>query len=155
MLSEKAPQTPRTILLIEDNQAHAELVMRSLAEHRTPNAIVHLSDSETALDYLFQRGSHAAPEISPRPDVILLDLRLPKIDGLTVLKEIKMSQALQSVPVVILTTSHAERDVAQAYADHANSYVVKPLGLGEFAQLMDDLGIYWLGWNYPPQAQTP
>ncbi len=139
-----------TILLVEDNPAHAELVMRSFEDHRVANQIIHLSDGEAALEYLFQRGSFADENTSPRPHVILLDLRLPRIDGLDVLKEIKSSDDLRSIPVVILTTSEAERDAARAYEQHANSFVVKPLDFSRFTDLMKELGFYWLGWNYFP-----
>ena len=141
---------PFTILLVEDNPAHAELVLRSFEDHRVANKIIHLSDGESALDYLFRRGPHADPKTSPRPHVILLDLRLPRMDGLEVLKEIRTSDDLHTLPVVILTTSEAERDVAKAYEQHTNSYVVKPLDFEGFTALMEDLGFYWLGWNYYP-----
>ena len=141
---------PFTILLVEDNPAHAELVLRSFEDHRVANKIVHLSDGESALDYLFRRGPHADPKDSPRPHVVLLDLRLPRMDGLEVLKEIRASDDLHTLPVVILTTSEAERDVAKAYEQHTNSYVVKPLDFEGFTALMEDLGFYWLGWNYYP-----
>ena len=141
---------PFTILLVEDNPAHAELVLRSFEDHRVANTIVHLSDGESALDYLFRRGSFADPEESPRPHVILLDLRLPRKDGLEVLREIRASDDLHTLPVVILTTSEAEKDVTMAYRQHANSYVVKPLDFEGFMALMENLGFYWLGWNYYP-----
>ena len=141
---------PFTILLVEDNAAHAELVLRSFEDHRVVKKIIHLSDGESALDYLFRRGPHADPEKSPRPHVILLDLRLPRMNGLEVLKEIRMSDELQTLPVVILTTSEAERDVTKAYEQHTNSYVIKPLDFEGYTTLMEDLSFYWLGWNYYP-----
>jgi len=141
---------PFTILLVEDNPAHAELVLRSFEDHRVVKKIIHLSDGESALDYLFRRGPHADPKKSPRPHVILLDLRLPRMDGLEVLKEIRMSDELQTLPVVILTTSEAERDVTKAYEQHTNSYVIKPLDFEGYTTLMEDLSYYWLGWNYYP-----
>ena len=148
--SEKIKGNPLTILLVEDNPDHAELIFRSLKDHRVANKIYHVIDGETALDYLFRRGDYAAAGKSPRPHLILLDLRLPKIDGLEVLKKIKISRKLRMIPVVILTTSEAERDVARAYEYHANSYLVKPVDFGNFSQLMIDLGFYWLAWNYHP-----
>lgn len=141
---------PLTILLVEDNPAHAELVRRSFEDHRIANEIYHVSDGETALDYLFRRGDYAEPLDSPKPHVILLDLRLPKVNGLEVLKIIKTSTELQKIPVVILTTSAAEPDVSRAYENHANSYLVKPIDFAKFTQLMEELGFYWLGWNYYP-----
>ncbi len=150
MITKKVNGHPFTILLVEDNPAHAELVMRSFEDHRVANTIIHLSDGETALEYLFQRGLYSSERESPRPHVILLDLRLPRVDGLDVLKEIKSSDKLRSIPVVILTTSEAERDAAQAYEQHANSFLVKPLDFESFTNLIKELGFYWLKWNYFP-----
>lgn len=142
---------PVLVLLIEDNVDHAELVMRTLADHRIANRIQHILDGQTALDYLFRRGDYTDPQSSPRPHLVLLDLRLPRVDGLDVLKAIKESEELRQVPVVVLTTSEAERDVARAYHYHANSYLMKPVGYEDFARLMDDLGFYWMSWNTHPR----
>jgi CheY-like chemotaxis protein len=142
---------PVQVMLIEDNPDHAELVMRTLADHRVSNRIRHFTDGQAALDYLFRRGPYVDPATSPRPHMILLDLRLPRVDGLEVLRAIKESDDLRCIPVVVLTTSEAERDVARAYLHHANSYLVKPVGFEEFSKLMEDLGFYWLGWNTNPQ----
>jgi CheY-like chemotaxis protein len=150
MSTAKVNGEPLTILLVEDNPAHAELVMRSFEEHRIANKVYHASDGEIALDFLFRRGSYADPEKSPRPHVVLLDLRLPKVDGLEVLREIRASPLVQDIPVVVLTTSSAERDIMGAYKRHANSFVVKPVDFSKFTQLMDELGFYWLGWNHAP-----
>ncbi len=141
---------PLTILLVEDNTAHAELVMRNLEHHRVANIVHHVTDGDAALDYLFQRGAyrHLTPE--DRVNLVLLDLRLPKIDGLEVLRQIKESDMLKRLPVVILTTSETEHDVASAYEYHANSYVTKPMDYERFTQLMDELGYYWLAWNHNP-----
>ena len=141
---------PLLVMFVEDNLDHAELVVRNLSDHRVANRIVHISDGQSALDYLFRRGLYADPEVSPRPHLILLDLRLPRVDGLEVLKIIKESETVQTIPVVVLTSSEAERDVARAYAHHANSYLVKPVGFDEFHRLMQDLGFYWLAWNKRP-----
>jgi CheY-like chemotaxis protein len=143
---------PSVILLVEDNPDHAELIVRSLQGHRVANRIYHVPDGEAALAYLFRRGEFADPRKSPRPQLILLDLRLPRVDGLQVLKEIKATEELRHIPVVIITTSEAEGDVGRAYNDHANSYLVKPADFENFTQLMDDLGFYWLGWNRPPRS---
>jgi two-component system response regulator len=139
-----------TILLVEDNSSHAELVMRSLGEHSISTSIHHVADGEAALDYLFQRNQYEEPDKAPRPHLVLLDLRLPKIDGLQVLREIRSSEDLFRIPVVILSTSYAELDVGKAYEHHANSYLVKPLDFEKFTNLMNDLGFYWLGWNHYP-----
>ena len=129
----------KTILLVEDDSAHAELVVRTL-EGSGERRIVHLSDGEAALAYLTRQAAYADPAISPRPDLVLLDLRLPKVDGLEVLREIKSEPHLRRVPVLVLTTSDAERDVASAYEAHANGYVVKPDEFSRFKELMDDVG---------------
>ncbi len=141
---------PLAILLVEDNPDHAELVKRSFKNHRVLNKIYHVWDGEEALDYLFRRGNFADAEKHPRPHLILLDLRLPKIDGLEVLEEIKKSEDLRCIPVVVLTSSEAEKDVVKAYNNYVNSYVVKPLDFEKFTQLMDSVGFYWLAWNSQP-----
>jgi len=138
---------PYLLLLIEDNEDHAELVMRGLAEHGKTSQIVHLSDGEAALDYLCRRGEYADPEKSPRPNLVLLDLRLPKVDGLQVLKTVKERLDTQDIAVVVLTTSDAGRDINQAYDYRANSYVVKPVGYDEFRAMIASLSTYWLNWH--------
>jgi CheY-like chemotaxis protein len=149
---EKPSEEPFVILLVEDNPAHAEMVKRALEGHPVANRIIHLTNGEAALDFLFRRGVFADPVKSPRPHVVLLDLRLPRIDGLEVLREIRTSAVLEKLPVVILTTSEAEIDAARAYEHHANSFLVKPLDFDKFIRLMEDLGFYWLKWNYYPWA---
>lgn len=144
---------PILVMLVEDNVDHAELVIRTLEEHRIANSVRHFLDGQSALDYLFRRGEFTEQANSPRPHVILLDLRLPRVDGIDVLKAIKESNELKAIPVVVLTTSEAEKDVARAYYNHANSYLVKPVGFEEFKKLMDDLGFYWLSWNTNPNSK--
>jgi len=144
---------PILVMLVEDNVDHAELVIRTLEEHRIANKVRHFLDGQSALDYLFRRGEYSDPHNNPRPHVILLDLRLPRVDGIDVLKAIKEDKELKSIPVVVLTTSEAEKDVARAYYNHANSYLVKPVGFEEFKRLMDDLGFYWLSWNTHPDVK--
>jgi CheY-like chemotaxis protein len=141
----------RIILLAEDNPDHAELLVRSFKNHRVPNKIYHVRDGEEALDYLFRRGEFADPDLSPRPHLILLDLKMPKVNGIEVLESIRAADEFVDVPVVMLSSSDAEPDVEQAYGLHVNSYLVKPLDFGQFAQLMDDVGYYWLNWNYRPK----
>ena len=141
---------PMTILLVEDNPDHAELVKRNLEEFQVANHINHVEDGEAALDYVYGRGKYSDHKKFPRPDLILLDLRLPKIDGLEVLKQIKRDLTLQAIPIVVLTTSDAEKDLAQAYEYHANSYVTKPVNFDNFSRLLRDLGYYWLAWNKRP-----
>ncbi len=151
--AKKVDAKPLTILLVEDNPAHAELIRRCLEHHRVANKIYHVADGKAALAYLFRRGAYADEKRSPRPHMILLDLRLPKIGGLDVLRQVKTSDELKHIPVVILTTSTAERDMLQAYEQNANGYVVKPLDLETFQQLMKELGYFWLGWNRAPWSE--
>jgi CheY-like chemotaxis protein len=141
---------PLTILHVEDNIDHAQLIARSLLKNRVANRIKHVEDGEEALDYLLLRGKYTRPENAPRPQIVLLDLRLPRVDGLEVLKTIKTTDGLSAIPVVILTSSEAESDVAKAYEYHANSYLVKPVGFDKFSELMQHLGFYWLAWNRYP-----
>ena len=144
---------PILVMLVEDNVDHAELVIRTMEEHRITNKVRHFLDGQSALDDLFFRGEYSDPHSNPRPHVILLDLRLPRVDGIDVLRAIKEDENLKTIPVVVLTTSEAEKDVARAYYNHANSYLVKPVGFEEFKKLMDDLGFYWLGWNTNPEIK--
>ena len=144
---------PVLVMLVEDNIDHAELVVRTLEDHRIANKVRHFMDGQSALDYLYRRGEFYESSDAERPHVILLDLRLPRVDGMDVLKTIKEDQDLKSIPVVVLTTSEAEKDVARAYYNHANSYLVKPVGFEDFKKLMDDLGFYWLGWNTNPSPE--
>ena len=148
MKSKETKGEPLIILLVEDNPDHAEMIMRCFEDHRLANELRHVSDGEEALDYLFRRGNYSEPEKSPRPHLILLDLRLPKIDGQEVLKEVKNSAELVKIPVVILTSSELDGDVAEAYKRHVNSYLVKPVDFAKFQKLIDDLGFYWLAWNH-------
>jgi len=141
---------PLHILLVEDNADHAELVRRNLEESQVANRLTHVEDGEAALDYLFGRGQYADGSRFARPNLVLLDLRLPRVDGLEVLKLVKSDPKLQVIPVVILTTSDAERDMAVAYQYHANSYLTKPVDFQQFALLLKDLGFYWLAWNRHP-----
>lgn len=147
------PGEPLHILLVEDNEAHAELIIRSMHDLQVAGRIHHVIDGEQALDYVFGRGAYADSTQYPRPDLILLDLRLPRIDGLEVLETIKTTPGLLRIPIVILTSSDAENDIARSYDFHANSYVVKPLEFKKFTRLMKDLGCYWLEWNTMPEPE--
>ncbi|MDY0019628.1 MAG: response regulator [Anaerolineae bacterium] len=141
---------PLIILLVEDNPDHAELIKRNLEDFKVVNCLHHVEDGEAALDYLHGEGTYTDRVLYPRPHLILLDLRLPKIDGLEVLKKIKEDPDLKIIPVVILTTSEAEQDMARAYANYANSYIAKPVDFQAFTKLMKDVGYYWLAWNKRP-----
>ena len=140
-------RAPLRVLLVEDDLDHAELVKRGLEECRANVELVHLEDGEAALGYLSKRD---APDSPDRPHLILLDLRLPRIDGLEVLREIKSSPDLSDIPCVVLTTSRAEGDMVKAYRLHANSYLVKPGSYENFAALMAEIERYWLRQNSRP-----
>lgn len=141
---------PVVILLVEDDPAHAEIVIRNLEGFRIANRLIHVDDGQKALDYLYCQGEFADPESAPRPGLILLDLRLPKVDGLEVLEKLKYDPKLCQIPVVVLTTSAAETDMVRAYKNHANSYLVKPVAFDEFVEMMKAIGYYWLVWNGNP-----
>lgn len=142
--------SPVDILLVEDDFAHAEIVRRNFERFHLANRVTHLSNGQDALDYLLKRGAYSDPGKSRRPGIILLDLRLPLVDGLEVLKTIKSVPDLAHIPVVILTTSAAEVDMVRAYNCHANSYLVKPLDHIRFIEMMETFGYYWLLWNQYP-----
>jgi CheY-like chemotaxis protein len=142
---------PITILLVEDDPAHAEIVRRTLGNFRVANRIFHVDDGQAALDYLSRQGAYADPAISPRPTLILLDLRLPEVEGLDVLHRIKADEKLKGISTVVLTTSAAESDMIKAYAYGASSYLVKPMDFGKFTQMMEVFGFYWLAWNQFPE----
>jgi two-component system response regulator len=138
------------ILLVEDDLAHAEIVRRNLSDSPVATRLKHVVDGQEALDYLYRRHDFSAMTLSPRPGLILLDLRLPKVDGLDVLKTIKADESLSRIPVVMLTTSNSKADVAMAYAFHANSYLVKPADFVRFGALIEEVAYYWLAWNQQP-----
>jgi CheY-like chemotaxis protein len=141
---------PIVILLVEDDPAHAEIICRNFADSRLANRLVHVSDGQAALDYLHQREEFCDKDRFPRPNLVLLDLRLPKVDGLEVLRNVKADADLSRIPVVVLTTSAEESDIARAYETHANSYLVKPVDLSQFFKLMETFGYYWVAWNQYP-----
>jgi CheY-like chemotaxis protein len=135
------------ILYVEDDPAHAEFTMRNFRKHRIGKEIVHVDDGLEALDYLFYRGKYSNHQSAPRPELIVLDLRLPKVDGLEVLKTIKTDEFLRCIPVVILTTSEADTDITRAYRYYANSYLQKPLDVSKFSDMIGAFGLYWEMWN--------
>jgi CheY-like chemotaxis protein len=152
---EEINDEPAGVLLVEDDEAHTTLIIRSLREAKVINQIYNVIDGEEALNYLFHRGKYVNIAMSPRPDLILLDLRLPKVDGLDVLKEIKESEELKDIPVVILTTSENEIDMVKSYEYHANSYLVKPVDFNKFNEMIRDVAFYWLSWNQCSWMNTP
>lgn len=130
------------ILLVEDNDDHAELITRALDDHGINGHTFRAKDGEAALEYLFGEGAEER-----KPDVIFLDLRLPRVDGLEVLRRIKAVPDLKDVPVVVLTTSSADRDLASAYDSHVNAYVVKPVDYESLEKMLQDTSTFWLAWN--------
>ncbi|MBL8250609.1 MAG: response regulator [Candidatus Competibacter sp.] len=143
---------PAVVLLVEDEPAHAEIVRRHFAERHPASRLFHVGDGQAALDYVYRQEGYRQPERSPRPDLMLLDLRLPRVDGLEVLKTVKADPRLRSIPVVVLSTSAAAADLANAYRHHANSYLVKPVDFAQFTALLDALGNYWLNFNTAPRG---
>ena len=140
----------RTILLVEDNKDDEELTLRALARNNIGNRVVVVRDGQEALDWLEGVGSHARRSPADAPALILLDLKLPKVDGLEVLQRLRANPATQLVPVVILTSSREDRDRIEGYKGGANSYVQKPVDFNQFVDAVRQLGIYWLMLNEPP-----
>ncbi len=138
------------ILLVEDNPSDAELCVRALKKHNLANKLVWVKDGAEALDFVFGTGAYEGRSVSDKPKVILLDLRLPKVDGLQVLRRIKADDRTKIIPVVVVTSSKEDRDVTESYKLGVNSYISKPVGFEEFAQTMSRLGLYWLLINRPP-----
>lgn len=139
----------KPILLVEDNPKDLELTLLALAKSNLANEVITVRDGKEALDYLFREGPHADRAVG-NPAVVLLDLKLPKIDGLQVLERIKAEPALQRVPVVMLTTSAEEKDLLRSYKLGVNAYVVKPVAFKEFIAAVQDLGVFWAVLNEPP-----
>jgi len=139
------------ILLVEDNPHDAEMAMRALRKNNLSNRIVHVGDGAQALDYLFGRGDFAGRGAQAGPRIVLLDLKLPKVDGLEVLKEIKGNPGTLMTPVVVLTSSLEERDMIESYRLGVNSYIVKPVDFDAFSAAVAELGYYWLLVNQPPK----
>jgi two-component system response regulator len=135
------------ILLVEDNPHDAELTIRALKKSNLANRLIHLSDGAEALDFLFARGMYADRSIGNRPKVILLDIKMPKVDGIEVLRQLKANEATRTIPVVIMTSSKEEQDIITSYDLGVNSYVVKPVDFEGFAKAVSELGFYWLITN--------
>lgn len=138
------------ILLVEDNPSDLELTLHALKRHKIVNRIEIARDGTEALDFLFGRGTHEGRDLDDGPRVIFLDLKLPKIDGLEVLKEIKSDVRTRNIPVVVLTSSREESDIVESYRLGVNSYIVKPVDFEQFIQAVQQLGFYWLLLNQPP-----
>jgi len=140
----------KIILLVEDNPDDVQLTMRSLRKNNILNEVVVARDGVEALDYLFGRGAYAKRDLNPLPVVVLLDIKLPKIDGIEVLRAVRQDERTKFLPVVILTSSKEESDLLDGYRLGANSYVRKPVDFVEFNEAIKHLGLYWLLWNEAP-----
>lgn len=135
------------ILLVEDNMADAELTIRALKKVNVTNNILHLKDGAEALAFIFGTGEFADRDTSQQPKVILLDIKMPKVDGIEVLRQIKSNEHTRLIPVVIMTSSSEEQDIVSSYKLGVNSYVVKPVGFEDFAKAVSELGFYWMLLN--------
>jgi two-component system response regulator len=146
----------KVILLIEDNSSDVDLTKRALEKGHIANQVVVARDGKEALDYLWGEGAYAGRDVSELPAVTLLDLKLPKLPGLEVLRRVRADSRTRRLPVVILTSSREEQDLAAGYDLGANSYIRKPVDFEQFTQAIERLGLYWLVWNEsPPKVKLP
>ena len=143
-------QSKKNILLVEDDPNDIELVKRALEKNRVANGLVVVQDGEEALEYLFCQGKYAGRDDNCEPAVVLLDLKLPKVDGLEVLRRLRANERTSYYPVVILTSSREEKDLVEGYRLGANSYVQKPIDFNQFVEAITNLGLYWLVLNIAP-----
>jgi len=135
------------ILLVEDNPHDLEMTLRALRKNNVANSITSVTDGEAALDFLFARGKYSARSIDHPPRVVFLDLKLPKVDGIEVLKKVKADERTKRIPIVVVTSSAEERDRVESYQLGVNSYVVKPIEFESFVKTIADLGFYWMAIN--------
>ena len=142
---------PIGILLVEDDADHVELILRALKENNLLNEVYVVKDGQEALDFMYHQGSYKDEEKSPRPGLILLDIKLPKIDGIEVLKRLKGDPQFKSIPIIMLTTSTRDEEVAECYAVGANSYVTKPMDCEDFTKKVRELKLYWTIINTLPK----
>lgn len=141
------------ILLVEDNPFEAELTIRNLKKHNLANRLLHIDDGAEALDFIFSTGKYSGNGIQT-PKLILLDLKLPKVDGLEILRQIKDNAITKMIPVVVLTSSKEDRDIVESFKLGVNSYIVKPVDFESFSQSVADLGMYWMILNQVPFHTT-
>jgi len=135
------------ILLIEDNPHEAELTIRSLKKYNLANRLLHIDDGEEALEFIFSKGRYAANKSPFSPKLVLLDLKLPKVDGLQILRQIKADDRTKAIPVAVLTSSKEEKDIIESYKLGVNSYIVKPVNFESFTKAVSELGLYWVILN--------
>jgi two-component system response regulator len=138
------------ILLVEDNVSDAELITRALRKVNLANHLIHVKDGEEALHFIFATGPFTGREKRNMPKVILLDIKMPKVNGIEVLRQIKANNETKRVPVVIMTSSKEEQDIIRSYEFGVNSFVVKPVEFNDFAKAVSELGLYWVLINHPP-----
>ena len=143
----------KTVLLVEDNLDDVELTLRALKKNNIKNDITMVNDGAEALDFLFGKGKYSGRDLTNMPTVILLDLKLPKVDGLEVLRQIRANELTKLLPVVILTSSKEEQDIVNGYSLGVNSYVRKPVDFNQFAEAVNHLGLYWLLLNEGPPVK--
>lgn len=139
------------VLLVEDNPSDAELTMRALKKHHLANKLYHVKNGADAIDFLFSQGVYTDRRVENGPKVVLLDLKLPKVDGIEVLRQIKSDQRTKLIPVVVMTSSREDRDLTECYKLGVNGYVVKPVEFEDFARAVSQLGLYWLLINETPR----
>lgn len=146
-------KSPLEILLVEDNPQEAELTIRALKKRTLANHFVHVQDGQEAVDFLFGRGHYKDRDVRELPKVVLLDLKLPKLDGIEVLRQMRADNRTHLIPVVVLTSSSEERDVMEAYELGANSYIVKPVDFEKFLEVVSNMITYWLLLNELPSLK--
>ncbi len=142
------------ILLIEDNPHEAQLIVRALTKNNLANKLLHLDDGADAINFIFAEGKYSDRKINNHPKLILLDLKIPKVDGLEILKRVKTDERTKTIPIIILTSSQEEQDIVESYKLGANSYLVKPVDFNSFHKIVTDLGLYWMVMNVNPNKVT-
>ena len=139
------------VLLVEDNPDDATLVIRELKKNNLANKLIHLTDGVEAIDFIFGQGKFSERNVEDKPKLVLLDLKMPKINGLEVLQQIRSDERTKYIPVVVMTSSQEERDIINSYSLGVNAYVVKPVGFDNFSKAVAELGLFWILVNQPPK----
>lgn len=147
-------ETTVEIILVEDNPYEAELAIRSLKKNNLANRLIHFDDGQEVLDFIFSKGKYEDSTSLPQPKLILLDLKLPKVDGIEILRRLKSDERTKAIPVVIMTSSKEEKDMVDSYMLGVNSYLVKPVSFETFTKAIKDLGFYWLLLNQTPLPKS-
>ena len=143
-------QTEIEILLVEDTRSDAEMAMRALKKNKIGNNVIHMKDGREALDFLFGIAEYTGRDVTKMPRVILMDLKMPRMDGIDTLEQLKADALTKNIPVVVLTSSKEHPDIQKCYALGVNSYIVKPVEFADFIKVVSDLGLYWVLYNQPP-----